>query len=47
MIDNFIKYLELFVLNEGTAAAITDKPAHEYIPRAGAPKRLHSEQGKN
>ena len=40
VIDNFTKYLELFALNEGTASAITDRLAHEYIP-------LYSDQGKN
>ena len=39
MIDNFTKYPELLVLNEGTAAVIADKLAQEYIPRAGAPKQ--------
>ena len=47
VIDNFTKYLELFALNEGTAAAIADKLANEYIPRHGAPEQLHSDQGKN
>ena len=46
-IDNFTKYLELFALNEGTAAAIADKLTREYIPRHGAPEQLHSDQGKN
>ena len=47
VIDNFTKYLELFALNEGTAAAVADKLTHEYIPRHGAPEQLHSDQGKN
>ena len=47
VIDYFTNYLELFTLNEGTAAAITDKLAYEYIPRLGAPEQLHSDQGKH
>ncbi|PFX34578.1 Transposon Tf2-8 polyprotein [Stylophora pistillata] len=47
VIDNFTKYLELFALNERTASAITDRLAHEYIPRLGAPEQLYSDQGKN
>ena len=47
VIDNFTKYLELFPIKDGTALAIADKLANEYIPRNGAPEQLHIDQGKN
>lgn len=31
VIDNFIKYLELFVFNEGIVVVIVDKLVNEYI----------------
>jgi hypothetical protein len=47
MIDHFTKWLEVFPLRNQKAETVAKKVFDGWIPRHGAPKQLHHDQGKS
>ena len=45
--DNFTKWKEVFTIPNQEAKTVAEKLVNEVIARFGAPKKIHSDQGRN